>query len=171
LNFCFSRLPLGDCAGRMTGPMRTKWLDLAPFVGALLLALVCGYLLGRLITERSALVRTPMEMRDLSRPLIPTVHLTGVVNGSLRGTMPGDVRLFIESTQVVPDQSGAFLVPAGGLLTNKIEITVPEGMHFVASRRGQKYYPVESASASNLAPANRIYFSTAEEAERAGYRR
>jgi len=151
--------------------MRTKWLDLAPFLGVILLALVCGYLLGRLITERKTLVSVPMQMRDLSRPLIPTVHLDGVYNGSLKGSMIGDARLFFGSQQVVPDQSGAFLVPAGSLLTNTIEITVPAGMRYVASRRGKKYYPVDSASASNLAPANRVYFSTAEEAERAGYRR
>ncbi|MDD5103301.1 MAG: hypothetical protein PHX93_02780 [Candidatus Peribacteraceae bacterium] len=151
--------------------MRTKWLDLAPFVGALLLALVCGYLLGRLITERSALSSAPIQMRDLSRPLIPTVHLDGVYNGSLRGSMIGEARLFLGGIQITPDQSGAFLVPAGTLLTNQIEITVPAGMRFVASKRGQKYYPVDSASASNLAPANRVYFRTAEEAEGAGYRR
>jgi len=156
---------------RLWGPMRTKWLDLAPFLGAILLALICGYLLGRLITERRALPVTAMTMRDLSRPLIPTVHLDGVFNGQLKGTMLGDARLFLGSGQVMPDQSGAFLIPAGSLLTNKIEITVPAGMRFVASKRGQKYYPVESASASALAPANRVYFRTAEEAEGAGYRK
>jgi len=151
--------------------MRTKWLDLAPFLGAILLALVCGYLLGRLITERRALPNTSMEMRDLSRPLIPTVHLDGIINGSLKGTMLGEARLFLGTSQILPDGSGAFLVPAGTLLTNQIEITVPSGMRFVASRRGQKYYPVESASASALSPSNRVYFRTAEEAEGAGYRK
>ncbi|MDD4286909.1 MAG: hypothetical protein PHO20_01130 [Candidatus Peribacteraceae bacterium] len=151
--------------------MRTKWLDLAPFLGAILLALVCGYLLGRLVTERGALVPPPMAMRDASRPLVPTVHLDGVYNGSLRGSMIGSARIFLDGQQVVPDQSGAFLIPAGSLLTNNIEITVPEGMRFVASRRGKKYYPVDSASASALSPANRVYFSTAEEAVGAGYRR
>lgn len=151
--------------------MRTKWLDLAPFLGCILLALVCGYLLGRLVTERRSLAFTPIEMRNVSRPLIPTVRLDGVYNGSLRGSMIGSARLLLEGQQVVPDQSGAFLVPAGSLLTNKIEITVPEGMRFVASRRGQKYYPVDSVPASNLSPQNRVYFRTAAEAERAGYRR
>ncbi|MDD5040992.1 MAG: hypothetical protein PHX87_01150 [Candidatus Peribacteraceae bacterium] len=151
--------------------MQKKWLDLAPFLGAVLLALVCGYLLGRLITEQRSLVKTSIEVRDLSRPPVPTVHLDGVYNGSLKGSMLGEARLFLGSTQITPDASGAFLVPAGSLLTNKVEIAIPTGMRFVASKRGQKYYPVESASASNLSPANRIYFSTAEEAEGAGYRR
>lgn len=151
--------------------MHTKWLDLAPFAGALLLAFVCGYLLGRLITERRTLVSAPMQMRDLSRPLVPTVRVEGVVNGQLKGALFGEARFFLGGKQIVPDQSGSFVVPAGSLLTNTIEITVPEGMRFVASRRGKKYYPVDSASASNLAPANRVYFKTAEEAEGAGYKR
>ncbi len=112
-----------------------------------------------------------MVMRDLSRPTIPTVHLNGVYNGSLRGSMLGEARLFLGGSQITPDASGAFLVPAGTLLTNHIEITIPAGMRFVASRRGQKYYPVDSASASALSPANRVYFRTAQEAEGAGYRK
>lgn len=170
-NYLMAGLPFRGGAGRITGPMRPKWLDLAPFIGALLLALVCGYLLGRLITERRSLVVSPMAMRDLSRPPVPTVNLEGVFNGQLKGTMIGEARFFLASKQIVPDQSGAFLVPAGTLLTNQIEITIPAGMRFVASKRGQKYYPVESASASALAPSNRIYFRTAQEAEGAGYRR
>ncbi len=41
----------------------------------------------------------------------------------------------------------------------------------VASKRGKKYYPVGSAGEENLAPDNRIYFSDAASAERAGYSR
>ncbi|ALM09450.1 MAG TPA: hypothetical protein DEB30_05715 [Candidatus Peribacter riflensis] len=151
--------------------MRTKWLDLAPFIGGMLLALVCGYLLGRLITERRSLPDTPITVRDLSQPIVPTIHLDGVFNGQLKGTMLGEARLFLGSKHIVPDLSGSFLVPAGTLLTNNVEITVPAGMRFVASKRGQKYYPVDSASASALSPANRVYFRTAEEAEGAGYRK
>ncbi len=151
--------------------MRSKWLDLAPFLGAILLALIVGYLLGRLITERRTLPHTPMTMRDLGRPPVPTVHIDGVFNGQIRGMMHGEARLFLAGDQILPDQSGAFLTPAGRLLVNNVEITVPDGMRFVASKRGKKYYPVTSASAANLAPENRVYFRTAEEAQAAGYRK
>lgn len=151
--------------------MLRRFLDLLPLLGALLLTLVCGYLLGRIITERRSLPSAPFIQRDLSRPPVPTVKLDGVYNSELKGSMVGNARLFLGSEQVTPDASGAFLVPAGTLLTNHVSITVPAGMRFVASRRGKKYYPVGSAAAEGLAPANRVYFHTGEEASQAGYTR
>jgi hypothetical protein len=44
-----------------------------------------------------------------------------------------------------------------------------EGMKFVASKQGKKYYPVGSAQAENLKPENRLYFPDAAAAEAAGY--
>ncbi|MDD4761990.1 MAG: hypothetical protein PHZ25_03150 [Candidatus Pacebacteria bacterium] len=155
----------------MSGPVWKKWLDLAPLLGAILLALIVGYLLGRLITERRTLPHTPMTMRDLGRSSVPTVHIDGVFNGQIRGMVRGEARLFLAGDQILPDQSGAFLTPAGPFLVNNVTITVPAGMRFVASKRGQKYYAITSASAANLAPENRVYFSSEEEAEGAGYRK
>ena len=42
---------------------------------------------------------------------------------------------------------------------------------WVASSRGKVYYLRGCATAAKLAPVNRIYFKSAEEAEAAGYRR
>lgn len=47
----------------------------------------------------------------------------------------------------------------------------PEGMRFVASKRGTKYYPLESAGAGSISPANRVFFETASDAEKAGYKK
>jgi hypothetical protein len=46
-----------------------------------------------------------------------------------------------------------------------------ESVPWVASSRGQVYYRRECSNANRLAPANRIYFRTEEEARRASYRR
>jgi hypothetical protein len=40
---------------------------------------------------------------------------------------------------------------------------------FVASKSGKKYYPAGSAQADKIAEENRVTFSTAEEAEAAGF--
>ncbi len=40
---------------------------------------------------------------------------------------------------------------------------------YVASSRGKRYYPVSCNAANNLSEANKIYFATKEEAEKAGY--
>ncbi len=49
------------------------------------------------------------------------------------------------------------------------EISVPEGMLFVASNTGKKYYAVESAQGHKIKEENRVYFKTEKEAEEAGY--
>lgn len=105
-----------------------------------------------------------------TRPLIPTVIITGIENGELLGTIRGEMRLFLGDKQIVPDGSGSFRVPAGILKTDVHTIAAPEGMQFVASKKGKRFYPVQAKQAQALAPKNRIYFRTQEEAQAAGYR-
>lgn len=105
-----------------------------------------------------------------TRPLVPTVVLKGIENGELVGEIRGDVRLFLGDRQIIPRGSGAFRVPAGILKTDVRTIALPEGMRFVASRKGKRYYPVHSKQAEELTPKNRVYFRTEEEARAAGYK-
>lgn len=42
------------------------------------------------------------------------------------------------------------------------------GQNFVASKNGSRYYPVDCKSSSRIKPENKIYFNTANDAERAG---
>jgi hypothetical protein len=46
-----------------------------------------------------------------------------------------------------------------------------EGRSWVASSRGEVYYRRGCRNADRLAPENRVYFRTEEDAKRAGYRR
>ncbi|MDD4627976.1 MAG: hypothetical protein PHE68_01115 [Candidatus Peribacteraceae bacterium] len=151
--------------------MFSKYLDYVPAVGALLLACLLGYLIGRIVTCRLALPQTPIALTEDIRPLVPTIRVDGIRNGYLEGSVVGDGRFVLGGHAVVTDHSGAFRVPAAPLLTNMITVTVPEGMKFVASKNGKKYYAVGSASAAQIAPINRIYFRTAEAAEQAGYQK
>jgi hypothetical protein len=57
---------------------------------------------------------------------------------------------------------------------NKIEVKKEEIKDFseflyVASKRGKKYYDINSKSAQTLSEKNKIYFKTKEEAEESGY--
>ncbi|MBI3336642.1 hypothetical protein HYZ98_03710 [Candidatus Peregrinibacteria bacterium] len=87
----------------------------------------------------------------------------------IEGRILGDARLFFGDELLIPTASGTFTVPPDLLLKNIVDIPVPDGMQFLASKRGKKYYPVGSAAGEQLVPENRIYFKTAEEAEKAGY--
>lgn len=53
--------------------------------------------------------------------------------------------------------------------SNTAKVTDTSGGAFVASSRGKKYYPVDCNAVKNLAEANKIYFSSAQEAESKGY--
>lgn len=127
------------------------------------LSLTGGYLYGRHLS-------TPVDGFTLvadTRPTIPVVQIEGIRNGLLHGNIKGNVRLVIADTVLV--QSGVFVTDATTLLRNEIWVNVPSDMQFVASKRGKKYYPVDSAGGSRITPVNRVYFRTEEEAESAGY--
>ena len=92
-----------------------------------------------------------------------------IVNGELEGRVSSGVRLFLGEKLILPTASGTFTASAGLFLTNNVTVVIPEGMHFVASKNGKKYYPVTSSAGNRLTPKNRLYFRTSEEAEAAGY--
>ena len=105
-----------------------------------------------------------------TRPPVCTVVLEGVRDGRISGYVRGDVRLFIGDNLALPNSSGAFLVAAGVLKTDVRTIDMPSGARFVASKKGKRFYPVGSAQGQGLAPANRMYFSSEDEARAAGFR-
>ena len=124
-----------------------------------------GYLHGRFLSIPSA----RMSLRPETRPPVCTVVLEGIYNGNVEGKVIGAGRLILGKTPVIG--SGSFSIPAGTLLSNIITIDIPDGAVFVASKRGKKYYTVDSASATSLSPQNRVYFRSAADAEAAGYTR
>jgi DNA/RNA endonuclease YhcR with UshA esterase domain len=42
------------------------------------------------------------------------------------------------------------------------------GQNFVASKKGTRFYPVDCKSSARIKPENKIYFNTADDAQRAG---
>lgn len=134
----------------------------------LLLALYClsassGFLSGKLTTDN----RQPITFQSDQRPPVPTINIEGIRNGLLHGEIIGSARIVFGKK--ILTQSGVFALDAAHILTNEVSVTVPNGMQFVASKRGKKYYPVFSRAGENLAPKNRVYFVTEHEAQLAGY--
>ncbi len=104
-----------------------------------------------------------------TRPKVCTVTVDGILDGNVTGTLTGSGRVFIGDTQALPTTDGSFAVPAGSFLTRRISITIPAGAQFVASKKGSKAYPLRSSQAQKIAPQNRVYFPSREQAEAAGY--
>lgn len=133
----------------------------------MVLAGLSGYTAGRVVTLRQW-ADPPFVLEPDLRPRIPVVRVEGMEDGKVIGHVRGDVRVFWGEEMVIPDGSGAFRL-APDVLEEEINIAVPVGARFVASRRGKRYYPVASSMASRLAPAYRVYFRSTEEAEEAGF--
>lgn len=146
--------------------MLAKLQYVAAMAGSLLLACSAGLMLGWQMGD----LREPVREIPDSRPLVPTLVLRGIRDGQLWGAVAGDLRLFVGDVQVHVPASGTLLAPAGVLLTHERTLRVPQGMRYVASRKGSRFYPVESAPAQRIAPQNRVYFPDAASARAAGYR-
>lgn len=130
-----------------------------------------GYLTGRIVDTHIAMASVPLlAVVPDTRPRVPVVHIEGIRNGYIEGTMSSGARLVIGDSIAHATASGSqpgtgrFRMPAAPFLVNHVTVEVPEGMRFVASRSGKKYYTVESAAGSRLKPENRVYFRTEEEA-------
>lgn len=139
-------------------------------VVAMFLLFLLGLFAGATVTAWTLHVPPPIELlhTDLNTG-VPMVTIDGIRNGELVGSIQGDVRLVAGENPVSVQEDGTFAVRDNALLTNKITVTAPEGMHFVASKRGIKYYPVDSASGQGIVPENRVYFPDSAAAEKAGY--
>ncbi len=136
------------------------------FLAALLLALILGYLAGRMVTLLS-FQDTPITERSDERAAVPVLHIDGMDGQTLKGRVSGELRINM-GTSVIPAKDGPISIPLAGL-KNVVTITVPQGMRFVASDKGKYYYPVTSAAGEKIVPGNRVYFENEQQAEAAGF--
>ncbi len=136
---------------------------------ALLLTVTCNFALGSLSAKKFTGDIPPLSIVPDTRPLMPTVRIDGVRNGKLEGVILGDARFILSEKPVLPNNDGEFSVNASSVLVNRVSVSVPEGMHFVASKKGKYFYTVTSAKGSSLSPGNRVYFKNETDAQAAGY--
>ncbi len=146
-----------------------KKLDILTVLSLCIMVASIAYVAGRYQGAAILQDQHPLQIIDDVNVHVPVITLDGVTDGVLRGSMNGDARLFIQDDMVVPDAEGVFTVPADAFFVNYVRVKVPEGMHFVASTRGSKYYSVTSSQGEGIVPENRVYFATEEEAVAAGY--
>ena len=138
-----------------------------------LLVLVLGYALGTFMMALEE-VSAPAPIQVLQEDIhqyVPVVRVQEINRGNIIGSIDAGTRLVMADSVIIPESDGSFSVPARPFLVNIIDVKIPEGMHFVASKRGKKYYAVTSSAGQKLNPENRRYFRTEGEAEAAGYRK
>lgn len=129
---------------------------------------ITGYIGGRIHQSLRDIPTEPLQLIEDTRTKTPVVMIDAIYEGSIHGTTEGQVRIFGEGHMVVPDAKGNFRIALSSL-RKTIDIRVPSDAKFAASKNGKKYYDITSKAAARLKPETRVYFRTAEDAERAGY--
>ena len=138
-----------------------------------ILVILLGYAFGRYTVALES-VSAPAPIVQLHRDVhlrSPIVHVREISEGRIVGVVGTGARLVIGETVVIPKPNRTFAIAADSFLVNVFDVQVPDGARYVASRKGKKYYSVESSAGNRLAPQNRLYFRSAPEAEAMGYSR
>jgi hypothetical protein len=138
----------------------------------LAIGILSGYSLG---FYRGAQSRFPeiQTVADIN-PGIATLKLDGVSNGTLKGEVAGrEMRIVVAPQDIRTVAVGsAFEVPVGNAVSiAPATSSVPADAQFVASKRGKLYYSVFDPRANEMAIQNRVYFKSAQEAEKAGFKK
>lgn len=137
---------------------------------SILLAFGCGALGGLTCSLAYGAESHPVLVVHASGAVVPTVTLDGLRDGALRGNAVG-VRVYARDEEVTVAPDGSFAAVHPAFRIEEVSVRVPEGMAFVASKKGKKYYNVDSASGEKIAPQNRVYFRDSASAEAAGFSR
>lgn len=139
-------------------------------LGVLLILL--GACIGSSVTIAFFSVRSAdtvvFDIADVASP-VPTVVIAAAAPGRVEGYLTGSGRLLL-GDRLVAAGSGSFSGFMQGSLPVVVDVPVPPGMRFVASRNGKKYYAVDSGMGNRLLPKNRVYFPDRASAEAAGYK-
>lgn len=143
------------------------------FVLAVAVSLAIGVSGGVLLEKRLEIARRdPIAVVPQNSEKIPLVKFQKIENGVMYGeTGEKEVRFIVGKEGVYTSHGGAFDFPLNEILPMMKQIAAPEGMNFVASKRGTRYWPLDAPEAFLLAEKNRVFFATAEEAEKAGYKK
>lgn len=104
---------------------------------------------------------------------VPVVTIKDIQEGKIIGVVndPG-IRIKSGTEVAVPDNRNRFTLNVGHLgYVGKKDPTlkVPTDAQFVASKNGKYFYALDEATAKRLSPLTRVFFSTEEEAQAAGF--
>ena len=137
----------------------------------LAIGLTTGFSLGYYRSARAAFPQM-REVPDLN-PGTATIKFLKLENGLLKGEIAGaEARLAYDTENILSLEPGdAFEIPVYqvSLYQYYSARDLPEDINYIASKNGKYYYSVLNSKAFSLTPKNRLYFKTAEEAEKAGY--
>lgn len=138
-------------------------------VGSVIIAFCAGLCIDRLLLTMEFKIDRSINIVQEEDEVMPVLNITQIKDGSLTGEADGLLRIAAGDEIAMPDDNGHLELFLGDAFVNYKTNEVPEGAQFVGSKNSNKYHPLGSYTARQIAPENRIYFLTEEEAQAAGY--
>ena len=130
---------------------------------------------GGMIAEK--LLNSEQKAEDIlvfekAEETVPILSLETIENGVLHGKVEGgQVRIIQNTKEVQVLLDGTFSFDVEGILPSLKILPHPKDAQFVASKRGKRYWALDTPQAFLLSKKNRIFFITREEAEKKGFKR
>ncbi len=143
------------------------------FFSSLVISFALGIFAGITIEQFDKIEnRQPIEIVPQNHEKIPLINFLKIENGVMYGkTGEKEVRFIVGEDSIFGSNGGEFQFPVDEILPMLKSLPAPDDMQFVASKRGKRYWPLDAPQAFLLAPQNRIFFKTPEEAEEQGYKK
>lgn len=154
-----------------------KKFDFVNIAFALVLTITIGFSIGYTLGMYQARANFFPDIQSVSEinPGIATVQMLEVRSGEIIGKVTGrNARLAYSPDAILELQEGAyFRIPIDQIdLSGYYQAeAIPEDVNFIASVQGEYYYHLLDKRAFGIIPENRMYFSTDQEAETAGYKK
>lgn len=111
----------------------------------------------------------PVTIEQQDEKEVPTLTLQKIENGILSVKNNGsEIRVRTEDAEINIIKNGENTIDVVGILPMLKKVPAPEWANFVASKRGSKYWPLDSYQAFSLSPKNRVFYGTEEDAKKDG---
>lgn len=144
------------------------WTKMMTIIALLMLAVSVGSIVQDSLSQKPAELEQIGEETRVAK--VPTIVLEKTENGILFANITGgDARIIVSDNEEVVTGQGSVEVDITPVLPTLKMIPHPEGMQYVASKRGKYYWPLDGIEAHQIAWANRTFFASSEDAEIAGY--
>ena len=109
------------------------------------------------------------EVLEKPTDAVPIITLEKIENGVLFVShKEAQVRVQLPNDDIFVANEQTLQIPIADILPMLNILPAPQGMKFVASKRGTKYWPLDSPQAFLLSPKNRVFYGSREEAENDG---
>jgi len=110
-----------------------------------------------------------LEWTSFPESTVSTLHFSPVENGVMEVKNRGaQARIIIPESEITVLHNQVSYINMESLLPMMKTLPAPGWAQFVASKRGKKYWPLDSPEAFLLSIRNRVFYSSEEEARLAG---